>query len=60
MFWKFCVAVGARVFITSSSEAKLKKAKDLGAEGGVLYTNKDWDRELLKLCPDRFDSIIDG
>jgi zinc-binding alcohol dehydrogenase/oxidoreductase len=33
---------GARVLVTSSSEAKIERAKELGAEGGVLYTEEGW------------------
>jgi zinc-binding alcohol dehydrogenase/oxidoreductase len=34
--------VGARVRVTSSSEEKIERAKELGAEGGVLYTEEGW------------------
>jgi zinc-binding alcohol dehydrogenase/oxidoreductase len=37
---------GARVFVTSSSSAKIERAKALGAEGGVLYTEADWAEQL--------------
>ncbi len=33
---------GARVLVTSSSEEKIARAKELGAEGGVLYTEDGW------------------
>ena len=33
---------GARVLVTSSSEEKIERAKELGAEGGVLYTEEGW------------------
>lgn len=33
---------GARVLVTSSSQEKIDRAKDLGAEGGVLYTEEGW------------------
>src|SRR5919201_6624565 len=32
---------GARVLVTSSSEEKIERAKELGSEGGVLYTDGD-------------------
>jgi zinc-binding alcohol dehydrogenase/oxidoreductase len=38
----FSVAAGAEVWVTSSSTAKIEKAKSLGARGGVLYTDPDW------------------
>ncbi len=33
---------GARVLVTSSSDEKIERAKELGAEGGVLYTEEGW------------------
>ena len=33
---------GARVLVTSSSQDKIERAKELGAEGGVLYTEEGW------------------
>jgi NADPH:quinone reductase-like Zn-dependent oxidoreductase len=33
---------GCRVLVTSSSQAKIDRAKELGAEGGVLYTEDGW------------------
>jgi NADPH:quinone reductase-like Zn-dependent oxidoreductase len=41
---------GARAIVTSSSDEKLKKAKDLGADETINYkTTPDWDQEVLKL-----------
>ena len=37
---QFCVAVGARVFVTSSGAEKLAAARRLGACGGALYTDE--------------------
>jgi zinc-binding alcohol dehydrogenase/oxidoreductase len=33
---------GARVLVTSSNEEKIERAKELGAAGGVLYTEEGW------------------
>jgi zinc-binding alcohol dehydrogenase/oxidoreductase len=33
---------GVRVLVTSSSEEKIERAKELGAAGGVLYTEEGW------------------
>jgi NADPH:quinone reductase-like Zn-dependent oxidoreductase len=33
---------GCRVVVTSSSQDKIDRAKELGAEGGVLYTEEGW------------------
>lgn len=42
-------ALGARVFVTSGSDAKLERAKELGAEGGANYRDADWPETLRKL-----------
>ena len=36
------VQAGVRVLVTSSSQGKIDRAKELGAEGGVLYTEEGW------------------
>lgn len=46
---------GARVLVTSSSPAKLERAADLGAAGGVLYTDPDWPAQLEKT-----DLVVDS
>jgi NADPH:quinone reductase-like Zn-dependent oxidoreductase len=59
----FAVKRGAKVWVTSSSEEKIRRAKELGAEGGVLYTSATWEKELAALLPkDRpfLDAVIDG
>jgi len=33
---------GCRVLVTSSSQEKIDRAKELGADGGVLYTEEGW------------------
>ena len=40
------VMAGARVLVTSSSPAKIARAVELGAAGGVLYTDDDWAAQL--------------
>jgi len=37
---------GARVFVTSSSDEKLRRAKALGADEGVNYTQADWTKAV--------------
>ncbi len=59
MALQFCLAQGAEVFVTSSQEPKLKKAKELGAAGGVKYSTPAWKEELLALAGD-FDCILDS
>jgi zinc-binding alcohol dehydrogenase/oxidoreductase len=57
---KFAVAAGANVYVTSSSEKKIKRAIALGAKSGVLYNLKNWDKELLSKVEEGFDAIIDS
>jgi NADPH:quinone reductase-like Zn-dependent oxidoreductase len=38
---------GARVFVTSSSDDKLRRAKEIGADVGLNYETQEWDRELF-------------
>jgi NADPH:quinone reductase-like Zn-dependent oxidoreductase len=58
---QFARAAGARVIVTSSSDDKLKRAKQLGAE--ILINRKskpDWEQEVLKLTGGRgVDHIIE-
>jgi NADPH:quinone reductase-like Zn-dependent oxidoreductase len=47
---QFAVMHGARCIVTSSSDAKLERARDLGAEGTINYrTTPDWDQAVLEL-----------
>jgi NADPH:quinone reductase-like Zn-dependent oxidoreductase len=42
-------AAGATVFVSSGSDEKLERAKELGAEGGVNYNSDDWSKELKSM-----------
>jgi NADPH:quinone reductase-like Zn-dependent oxidoreductase len=43
-------AAGAKVILTSSSDEKLKRAQELGADGIVNYReNPDWDKAVYEL-----------
>ncbi|ORY63252.1 uncharacterized protein BCR38DRAFT_458450 [Pseudomassariella vexata] len=60
---QFGVALGCHVYVTSGDEAKVEKARRMGAKGGVIYKKKDWEKELQTLLPeDRpyLDAVIDG
>ncbi len=47
---QFAAAAGARPIITSSSDEKLQRARQLGAAGTVNYrTNENWQREVRAL-----------
>ncbi|KAF3904749.1 Zeta-crystallin [Dactylellina cionopaga] len=48
---QFAVATGATVFVTSGSEEKIAKAKELGAAAGVNYKQADWSKQLKGLLP---------
>ncbi|PLB40170.1 putative alcohol dehydrogenase [Aspergillus candidus] len=63
MVLRFAVARGADVYVTSSSEEKIRKAVELGARGGVSYKEKGWEKKLLGMLPQgkkNFDAVIDG
>ncbi len=47
---QMAAALGARVFVTSGSDEKIEKAKELGAEGGVNYKDENWSRELKSIA----------
>lgn len=55
---QFAVAYQARVYVTSGSDAKITKAKDLGAVSGFNYKNPDWAEQAKKEVGG-FDIIID-
>ena len=58
---QFARAGGARVIVTSSSDEKLARAKELGAHDGVNYRdNPDWGQAVLSLTGGRgADHIIE-
>lgn len=56
---QFSVAIGANVWVTSSSNTKIGTAVELGARGGVNYTEEDWAQSLARQA-DAFDVIIDS
>lgn len=55
-------AVGARVFVTSSSRDKIDRAVELGARGGVLYTDSEWPDAARALTEGGrgFDVVLDS
>ncbi len=56
---QMAVAAKSRVFVTSSSDDKLARAMQLGAEGGVNYRDPQWVKQLRALCSG-FDLTIDS
>ncbi|HKO98617.1 MAG TPA: zinc-binding dehydrogenase [Pyrinomonadaceae bacterium] len=49
---------GARVIATASSDEKLAKAKELGADEVVNYSNADWPREVRRLTNKRGVDVV--
>jgi NADPH:quinone reductase-like Zn-dependent oxidoreductase len=56
---RFARAAGARVYVTSGSPEKLRRAAELGAEGGIEYTRPDW-AETLQAQAGQFDCVVDS
>lgn len=46
---QFAAALGAEVFVTSSKDEKIERAKSIGAAGGVNYTSENWAEDLMRL-----------
>jgi NADPH:quinone reductase-like Zn-dependent oxidoreductase len=51
---------GASVIVTSSSPAKLVRARDLGAEVAIDYTSEDWEQVVVERTRGGADVIIDS
>lgn len=54
-------AMGVQAIITSSSDDKLKRARDLGADHGINYkTTPDWDKAVLDITGGRgVDCVVE-
>ncbi|KAI1128025.1 oxidoreductase [Nemania abortiva] len=60
---QFGLALGCNMYVTSGSQEKIDKATQLGAKGGVIYKNEDWNVNLQKMLPVErpfLDAVIDG
>ncbi|HEX8059801.1 MAG TPA: zinc-binding dehydrogenase [Cyclobacteriaceae bacterium] len=59
--WALQLALGfhAKVYVTSSSKAKIARAMELGAAGGFDYRQSNWTNEAKKSARG-FDVIIDS
>jgi zinc-binding alcohol dehydrogenase/oxidoreductase len=52
---------GATVLVTSSTEEKLSRAREIGAAGGVLYTQDGWPDAVRELTGGRgVDVVLDS
>jgi zinc-binding alcohol dehydrogenase/oxidoreductase len=56
----FARQLGAEVYVTSGSEAKIERAIAHGARAGVQHSRPAWDKELLALAGGPFDVVVDG
>jgi NADPH:quinone reductase-like Zn-dependent oxidoreductase len=56
---QFALVAGAQVYVTSSSIAKIARAKQMGAIGGANYTEATWAEDLKKEAGS-FDMIVDS
>lgn len=56
----FARHAGARVLVTSSSDDKLARARELGADGGVNYRAEGWGNAVQALAHGGPDIIIDS
>lgn len=52
--------VGAQVFVTSSSDAKIKRAIAMGASGGVNYQRDRVSNAILQMSNGGVDMVIDS
>ncbi len=55
----FARHLGARVLVTSGSDEKIVRARELGAEGGANYRAADWGKVIHDLCGGP-DVVIDS
>jgi len=53
-------AAGCRVIVTSSSDEKLARAAEMGADAGVNYTEGDWVAEVKERSGGGVDIVVDS
>jgi NADPH:quinone reductase-like Zn-dependent oxidoreductase len=57
---QIAAAVGGEVWVTTSTDAKLERVRELGARGGVLYSQPEWGSSLRQAAGGGFDAVIDS
>ncbi|HAQ38623.1 MAG TPA: zinc-binding dehydrogenase [Saprospiraceae bacterium] len=57
---QFALAKGLKVYVSSGSDAKIQKAIEAGASGGVNYNSSAWKNSLSEMEPEGFDVVVDG
>ncbi len=50
--------LGVRVLVTSGSEAKLARAKEIGADGGANYNSQNWGKEIVALANGQGPDVV--
>ena len=55
----FAVALGANVYVTGESDDVLARAAQMGAKGGLNYTDPEWRKQVSKLTGG-VDVVLDG
>ena len=56
---QWALGLGAEVYVTSGSEGKIDKAKEMGVSAGVIYREEGFTNQLRKLSGG-FDVIVDS
>lgn len=56
---QFALNIGAKVFVSSSSEEKIQKGLDLGCSGGFNYNDENWTEKAISQTGG-FDLILDS
>ena len=57
---QIAVAAGSEVWVTTSTDAKLERVRELGARGGALYSQPGWGTSLREAAGGGFDAVIDS
>lgn len=57
---QIAVALGATVYVTSSTSEKIELAERLGATAGFLYEDVDWPQQVRALHGGGLDAVIDS
>ena len=52
--------LGAKVYVTSGSDAKLDAARTHGAAGGINHSDPAWPKALIAQIGGRPDVVVDG
>jgi zinc-binding alcohol dehydrogenase/oxidoreductase len=57
---QIAAALGARVYVSSSSDAKLARAREIGGAGGFRYTDADWPEQVRAATGGGVDAVVDS